>query len=78
MWMELTSPCPVVATSASLCEKRKGTCLTIPEATVQEDESHYTIDDVDKNPNLCFKVRQTPSTHIAMWVTLHVWCKEGN
>ncbi|XP_075430516.1 interleukin-17 receptor E [Ascaphus truei] len=55
MWMELTSPCPVVATSASLCEKRKGTCLTIPEATVQEDESHYTIDDVDKNPNLCFK-----------------------
>ncbi|KAM5148043.1 interleukin-17 receptor E [Mantella aurantiaca] len=39
----------------SLCRKQNGSCVTIPEATIKEDNMNYYISDIDRDPNLCFK-----------------------
>ncbi|XP_053576961.1 interleukin-17 receptor E [Bombina bombina] len=62
MAMQFDYPCSKML-SVFLCEKRKDTCITIPDAKVSVDDL-LRIQSVDINPHLCLKVTLKNKTRI--------------
>ncbi|XP_040594745.1 interleukin-17 receptor E isoform X2 [Mesocricetus auratus] len=65
MVMALTLRCPLKL-EASLCQQRDPLlpCETLPNATAQESEGWYVLENVDLHPQLCFKFSFENSSHI--------------
>lgn len=58
MVMALTLRCPLKL-EASLCWRQDPVtpCKILPNATAQESEGWYILENVDLHPQLCFKVQ---------------------
>ncbi|XP_052575507.1 LOW QUALITY PROTEIN: interleukin-17 receptor E [Peromyscus californicus insignis] len=65
MVMALTLRCPLKL-EASLCQRQDPLmpCETLPNATAQESEGWYVLENVDLHPQLCFKFSFENSSHI--------------
>ncbi|XP_053325583.1 interleukin-17 receptor E [Spea bombifrons] len=55
--------------SVTLCEKKNDRCTTVPNATIQTNQSslacitEYSIPSIDRDPHLCFKFNVSNVTH---------------
>ncbi|XP_029391185.1 interleukin-17 receptor E isoform X6 [Mus pahari] len=65
MVMALTLRCPLKL-EASLCWRQDPftPCETLPNATAQESEGRYILENVDLHPQLCFKFSFENSSHV--------------
>ncbi|EGW06203.1 Interleukin-17 receptor E [Cricetulus griseus] len=65
MVMAVTLRCPLKL-EASLCQKQDPLlpCETLPNATAQESEGWYVLENVDLHPHLCFKFSFENSSHV--------------
>ncbi|XP_052030507.1 interleukin-17 receptor E [Apodemus sylvaticus] len=65
MAMALTLRCPLKL-EASLCQRQDPLtpCETLPNATAQESEGRYTLENVDLHPQFCFKFSFENSSHV--------------
>ncbi|XP_021021257.1 interleukin-17 receptor E isoform X1 [Mus caroli] len=65
MVMALTLRCPLKL-EASLCRRQDPltSCETLPNATAQESEGWYILENVDLHPELCFKFSFENSSHV--------------
>lgn len=55
MMVHYDSPCQLFRLNVSLCRKQNGSCMTVDEAAIATYDMKYSISNIDRDPNLCFK-----------------------
>ncbi|XP_040214947.1 interleukin-17 receptor E [Rana temporaria] len=55
MMVHYISPCQTWSPNVSLCRKQNGSCVTVDDATIEPYDLKYSISNIDRDPNLCFK-----------------------